>query len=719
MRNRAKLFNLHSISGQLLLYFSLFLALLVGLSIFSMQRLLSVETVVEAVNQKWLVGSKILGAISEQLAEFHSTETIRLTSNDALQIKQGDLVSFEDRRAIEQMSANYLALGIEGAEIRKFEIFEGRWKRYALAHNTMVLTTDAGVSRSLDFFRPLQQFYAETQRALVAVTDLHSAAAAEEGRSIEGAIEFSLWVLSTGSGLGFLVAGWLAFVIRNRISKPLSAITASLTALSLGNRDAAISTVTVYRADELGELSKAFDIFRENVFALEKAHQIAEVAQHEALLLARHDPLTGLPNRRVFYEELEKAVARSDGGVTHAVLLVDLDRFKPVNDIHGHPVGDVVLGEIADRLREVIGKNGVVARLGGDEFAILFECEDADCVTTGEVIRFASRAIAAIEKPITVASGLLDIGSSIGIAICPADGKDAETLLRAADIAMYRAKRDGSGNFRFFEQSMDAELRSRAVLQAEVRYAVANGEIHPHYQPIVELPRGRLIGFEILSRWHHPARGLLSPDQFIPLIEELGLSSEFTYSILRRACLEAKTWPSEISLALNVSPNQLRDTLLPVHILSILTQTNFAPHRLEIEITETALVSDLAAAKAILAGLQVLGIKIALDDFGTGYSSLYHLRELRFDKIKIDRSFIQAMGIDVETTEIVNAIVGLTKNLKLPTVAEGIEDLETLRRVVESGCEFGQGYYFGKAMTADDAAALASSSLGAIRQVAA
>ena len=377
-----------------------------------------------------------------------------------------------------------------------------------------------------------------------------------------------------------------------------------------------------------------------------------------------------------------------------------------------------MLGEIADRLREAIGQKGIVARLGGDEFAVLFKCEDPAC-GTDEPIRVASRVIAAIERPLVVASGSLEIGASVGIAICPADGTDGEALLRAADIAMYRAKRDGRGKARFFEQSMDAELRNRATLQAEVRHAVANGEIHPYYQPIVELPNGGLSGFEILARWHHPTRGVLPPDQFIPIIEELGLSSVFTYSILRRACLDANAWPSDITLALNVSPNQLRDALLPVHILSILSQTGFAPHRLEIEITETALVSDLAAAKAILAGLQTLGIKIALDDFGTGYSSLYHLRELHFDKIKIDRSFVQAMGADAETTEIVNAIVSLTKNLKLPTVAEGIETQDILRRVIEIGCEFGQGYYFGKAMLADDAAALASSVLGDGRQAAA
>ncbi len=281
--------------------------------------------------------------------------------------------------------------------------------------------------------------------------------------------------------------------------------------------------------------------------------------------------------------------------------------------------------------------------------------------------------------PVQLEETRVEVDASIGIAFGPADGIDAESILRAADIAMYRAKGADRGTFRFYEQSMDDELRARAELEADVRRAVSVGKIEPYYQPLVELDTRKLVGFEILARWSHPKKGNIPPLEFIPIIEHLGLIGDFTWGILRHACIDARGWPVDLALSVNISPSQLRDPTFPVRLLQVLQDTGFSPRRLEIEITETALLTDIESVKAVLVSLQALGIKVAIDDFGTGYSSLNHLRELKLDKIKIDRSFIQSMNEEPESAKIVNAILGLARSLGLPTTAEGIEDAEVAK----------------------------------------
>jgi predicted signal transduction protein with EAL and GGDEF domain len=279
---------------------------------------------------------------------------------------------------------------------------------------------------------------------------------------------------------------------------------------------------------------------------------------------------------------------------------------------------------------------------------------------------------------------------------------------------MYRAKQSGRFTFRFFEQSMDDEMRARESLERDVAQAITDGSIRPHYQPLVDIGRQRLRGFEALARWNHPARGTVPPDQFIPIIEQLGLTAELSSAILRQACRDARLWSDEICVAINVSPFELKEETLPSRFAQILREEGMAPHRLEVEITESALVSDLPAAKAVLTALQKTGVTISLDDFGTGYSSLYHLRELKFDKVKIDRSFVQAMRANPESEKIIDAILGLTGSLHLPTVAEGIEDAATMHMLMAKGCGLGQGYYFGKAMPAAEATALLEHGLEAV-----
>ena len=440
--------------------------------------------------------------------------------------------------------------------------------------------------------------------------------------------------------------------------------------------------ITSLKLEEARAAEEAAQTYRRHLAALETAHAATEAAHQLAQSLARHDALTGLPNRRVFAEALETANLRADrGAAPYAILIIDLDRFKPVNDIHGHHVGDDVLREIATRIGNVVRKGDTLARLGGDEFGVIIHCSESEEEPAGTAMRLANRIIQSVQQPINIGDRSVDIGASVGIAISPTNGADSNTLLRAADMAMYRAKESGRSKYCFFEGSMD--------------------------QPLMKLAENRLVGFEILARWHHSVRGDVEPEVFIPVVEKLGLIGELTYALLRRACLDARDWSPEITIALNVSPLHFNDPLLPMKLLAILSETGFPPKRLEIEVTETALVVDLPAARTILVALQDIGIKISLDDFGTGYSSLYNLRELRFDKIKIDRSFVLSMGTDVESAKIVRSVLDLAKRLGLPTIAEGIEHSQAMTQIMESGGEYGQGFYFGKAMPAEVAAKLA------------
>jgi diguanylate cyclase (GGDEF)-like protein len=418
--------------------------------------------------------------------------------------------------------------------------------------------------------------------------------------------------------------------------------------------------------------------------------RLREEAERAARALSRHDALTGLPNRRVFTEALQKATDRARRGQSEcAVLLFDLNRFKPINDVHGHATGDIVLRTIAERLSAILRRDEIAARLGGDEFGIVLECAPG----SDAPLRMARRVEAGVAKPIHVNGIEISTGAAIGIAIAPADGHDPETLMHAADIAMYRAKTSRQPHC-FFELGMDAEAQARSELERDLRQAIAAGQIVPFYQPLMSLDREQLLGFEILARWNHPTRGIVPPDQFIPIAEDTSLIGEITYSLLRQACRQALSWPSHLILAVNIAPSQLKDPNFVTRILGILRETGIAPQRLEVEITETALVTDLEAAKTALEALQGAGVSIALDDFGTGYSSLYHLRELHFDKIKIDRSFVLSLHRSEESAKIIEAIVSLGKSLGMPAVAEGIETRETLNELVQLGCKLGQGYLF-------------------------
>ena len=427
-----------------------------------------------------------------------------------------------------------------------------------------------------------------------------------------------------------------------------------------------------------------------------RQRQQAEESAHQ---LARHDALTGLPNRRFLFEDFERRKGLSfGGGKACAVYLIDLDHFKAVNDVHGHGIGDQLLQAMAERLQGAIGADGLVARMGGDEFGILYEFDrGADCA-----LRLARRLTTTLSRPVTVGGLSLELGASIGLAFCPGDGDTLHDLLRKADVAMYRAKEDDKGGFRVFETEMDDLLRERVELERDLREAIRAKQIVPHYQPLVDLSSGSTLGYEVLSRWRHPERGMVMPVTFIPIAEDTGMIAPLTYLILRQACADAKDWPERLFISVNLSPSQFLDPWLVEKLLQILTETGFPPRRLEVEITENALIQDMQKVKTVVGSLRNLGVRVALDDFGTGYSGLYHLRELDLDTVKIDRSFIRRMLSEPQHARIVEAILGLSKSLGLDATAEGIESGEVYDRLKELGCQVGQGYYLGMPVPADD-----------------
>ena len=425
-------------------------------------------------------------------------------------------------------------------------------------------------------------------------------------------------------------------------------------------------------------------------------------AESEARELARHDPLTGLPNRRFFEERLEEYLGAAAPAHQAAVLMLDLDGFKAVNDTHGHAVGDKALCEFARRVSAIVRADAFLARVGGDEFTIIMPRIDS----LDDPTSLARRIAAAVTDPFIVENVTAEFGVGIGIAIAPNDGVHADDLIRRADRALYRAKAAGRSSVRFFEPEMDTHVERRIQIERDLRSAIVSNGIVPHYQPLVSFDGNGIIGFEALARWENGDSGFVPPDVFIPIAEETGLINGLSDQLFRRACLDAEAWPATFVLAFNVSPVQLRDPTLGLRLLSILRQTGFNPHRLEIEITESALIENIGVAQAVIDQLRKAGVRIVLDDFGTGYATLTQLLSFHLDKIKIDRSFVSRLDKSKDSQVIVRAILGLAKGFGLTTTAEGVEDAGQLAYLKANGCTEGQGYLFSKAVPAADIPAL-------------
>ena len=488
--------------------------------------------------------------------------------------------------------------------------------------------------------------------------------------------------LQAGIALAGL-AGLILVVLGSRrlamgIAEPIAALDAAARALEEGSR----ADIMVKGCDEIGRLAASFN--RMSAGIIERENRITH--------LAFHDVLTGLPNRTYFRQSLDQAILQvGRAGGTIAVLCLDLDRFKGVNDTLGHPVGDALLKTIGAMLNEA-APDGLVARLGGDEYAIIlsgrFEADRPRAL--------AQAILDTMRLPVDADGHQIAAAVSIGIAIGPVDGRDADELLKNADLALYLAKEDGRGVFRFFEPALDAAARWRRQVELDLREAIRVGQFVLNYQPVFDLKAERIGGFEALVRWHHPERGIVPPAEFIPIAEDTGLIVAIGEWVMQEACRQAMHWPEHVRVAVNVSPLQFRNTGFQSIIFQALAQSGLSPDRLEIEITESVFLDGEGPVIALLHTLRAMGIRVALDDFGTGYSSLSYLRSFPFDKIKIDRSFITSIASDPSAAAIVRAIVDLASALDMETTAEGVEDTEQLALLRGEGCGNIQGYLFSR-----------------------
>jgi diguanylate cyclase (GGDEF)-like protein len=418
-----------------------------------------------------------------------------------------------------------------------------------------------------------------------------------------------------------------------------------------------------------------------------KARKDAEQHIH---FLAHHDALTGLPNRSFFNARVDQEMAAIAPGKSLGVLCLDLDRFKEINDLFGHAAGDRTLQTFASRVGALLDERQMMARLGGDEFAILVP----DIAGPAAAGRLAESIFEALRDASHAPE--ITIATSIGIALSPDDAVDRQALLNHADVALYRAKQEGRSTYRFFEAKMGAEVRDRRQLEHDLRLAISRDELWLAYQPQLDIKHGKVVGFEALVRWKNPTRGEISPGVFIPIAEEIGAILPIGEWVLREACREAASWKTPLKVAVNVSAVQLHSPSFAQQLHQTLIETGLPGKRLEIEITETALVRDLNRTLATLRQVKALGVEIAMDDFGTGYSSLSNLRAFPFDRIKIDRSFIKQVHANQQAATIVRAVLGLGKGLGLPVIAEGVETNEELRFLQEESCDEVQGYLLGR-----------------------
>ncbi|GMM92978.1 putative bifunctional diguanylate cyclase/phosphodiesterase [Qipengyuania sp. MTN3-11] len=431
-----------------------------------------------------------------------------------------------------------------------------------------------------------------------------------------------------------------------------------------------------------------FKVLRDSISSAEESRRLAERMQE----LARTDVVTGLANRAGLNHCLLEAIT-DRGSKSLGMFWIDIDRFKEVNDLLGHQTGDRVLGEIASRLREINPAGGAVARFGGDEFVMLCEVENKRACE-----KIATRILSEINRPIRLDNERLEVKASVGIAALPDDGEDAESLMQHADLALYHAKANGKNQMAFFDKSMTRDLVRRREIEAELRAALQRDELSIFFQPIVDLSTGRIRAFEALVRWFHPEKGELRPDEFIPVAEETGAIVTLGNWITAQAARAAAQWPADITLAVNLSPLQIKAPGAALGILNALRDAGLDPRRLELEVTETLFMEDSPTVGSFIEELSAVGVRFALDDFGTGYSSLGYINKWPFSKIKVDRSFVSGPNVGRKSDAIIRAVSQMAATLDMDIVAEGLETIEQVSAVREAGCNLGQGYYFSRAV---------------------
>ena len=496
------------------------------------------------------------------------------------------------------------------------------------------------------------------------------------------------WLLLSVAIAGLALVVALGWRIARGITSPLSALDQAVRRFGEGEE----MVVAVETDDEVGRLAGSFN------------SMVDAIAERERRIIhvGLHDGLTNLPNRKLFTEHLAQTLSRRREDERVLVAYCDLDDFKVVNDTLGHPAGDSLLRDVAERLREGLG-DAQIARLGGDEFAILTTIADPQASLVAE----AERIRACFDRAIDLDGATVDCSASIGIAVAPGDGESGVDLLKHADLALYRAKRDGKANYHFFEPSLDEQARQRREMELDMRLAIRDGDFELYYQPLYSLTDDKLQGFEALLRWNHPKKGIISPAEFIPLAEETGLILPIGDWVIREACRAARQWPADLSVAVNISPKQFAAPGLATTILQALSQSGLAPSRLELEITESVFIADVEKTLSILHSVRDLGVRIALDDFGTGYSSLSYLRSFPFDKLKIDQSFVRDLNEKGNNAHaVIRAITTLAAALGMETLAEGVEHAEQRDILKREGCLYIQGYLLSRPIPHKDLMAL-------------
>ena len=559
---------------------------------------------------------------------------------------------------------------------------------YDWAARQMIEFTTTDAAYGVMMMGYAEEYFAELRRLLTQLS-----AEAQEYRAKSVAAVFGDLTNSRFAFILFVTTGTLislvaALLVARAIAGPTVRLTKVMAVLADG--DVEVEIPDRNRRDEIGAMAKAVGVFRDNMV---NERRLAS----EVIHLAHHDALTDLPNRVLFHESLERALSRARRGRPLALHCLDLDQFKSVNDALGHPVGDLLLQAVSQRLAAGLRETDTVARLGGDEFAVM----QTEIESPLDAANLAKRMIEVLEESFEICEHNIVIGASIGIAFAPQDGADADQLLKCADLAMYRAKNDGRGTYRLFHPEMDAEMQTRHALEIDLRAALLSEQLELFFQPLVDLRVEKIIGFEALLRWRHPTRGLVSPDQFIPLAEETGLIVQIGEWVIQHACAAAIHWPDNVKVAVNLSAVQFRSHNLVAATEAALLHSGLPPSRLEFEMTETALMSDATGTLAVLHQFRALGIHIAMDDFGTGYSSLSYLRRFPFDRIKIDQSFVRDLGKQQDCIAIIRAAAALGTDLGIAITAEGVETQQQLAMLEHAGCTEFQGYLFSRPVPGD------------------
>ncbi len=541
---------------------------------------------------------------------------------------------------------------------------------------------DKTSTRQLELIYEIGAFsYAFLLGAISAITVVYEAGAAVEVLMIANAVGYGTGICARNAGSPTIAFGQLTLVCLPIMGAALWI--GSLPYLAL------FVTILLLIPAMMSITLKVFTVLRDSISAAETSAKLAEKMQ----ALARTDVVTGLANRAGLNHEMVETMMSATPGQQIALVWIDLDRFKEVNDLLGHPVGDRVLAEVAHRLQDVSPENSTVARFGGDEFIVFAPVADRK-----ESEKITSEIHAEIMRPIRIEGDRLEVRASLGVALMPDDGKDADTLMQSADLALYHAKVGGRAQTRFFDVSMTRDLVRRREIEDELRAAIQRDELTLFYQPIVDLESGHIRSFEALVRWFHPEKGELRPDEFIPVAEESGVIVTLGNWITAQAARAAAKWPEDVTVAVNLSPLQIRAPGAALGILNALREAGLHPSRLELEVTESTFMEDNHATAAFIEELSEKGVRFALDDFGTGYSSLGYINTFPFKKIKVDRSFVSGPNVGRKSDAIIRAVAEMGTTLEMEIVAEGLETIDQVHAVREAGCTLGQGYYFSRAV---------------------